>query len=134
MRSPVVSPELKAAMKALRLGKLLDTLPERLGLAKKDGMSIDDFLLSLFTDEIARRRSSATAGRADEARLHPDMVMERWDATAKVHLDRRALRELSTLRFLQAHRNVVVSRSRGRRKDLPRERAWPSRVPSRFSS
>jgi DNA replication protein DnaC len=108
MRTPILSAELKQAMKQLRLGKLLDTLPERLVLAKKDEMSFEDFLLLLLTDEIERRRSSAAARRADDAGLDPEMVMERWDATAKVHLDRRVLRELSTLRFLEAHRNVVV--------------------------
>ena len=36
------------------------------------------------------------------------MVIERWDAASKVHLDRRVLRELSTLRFLETRRNVVV--------------------------
>ncbi len=108
MRTPIISAELTRAMKQLRLGKLLDTLPERLALAKKDAMPIEDFLLLLLTDEIERRRSSAAARRADDAGLDPEMVMERWDATAKVHLDRRVLRELSTLRFLEAHRNVVV--------------------------
>jgi DNA replication protein DnaC len=108
MRAPTISAELKHAMKQLRLGKLLDTLPERLALAKKDAMPIEDFLLLLLTDEIERRRSSAATRRAEDAGLDPEMVMERWDATAKVHFDRRVLRELSTLRFLEAHRNVVV--------------------------
>src|SRR3954463_14537303 len=108
MRTPIVSPELRRAMKQLRLGKLLDTLPERLALASKDAMPTEDFLVLLFTDEIERRRSSAGERRAQEAGLDPQMVMERWDTSAKVQLDRRMLRELSTLRFLEAHRNVVV--------------------------
>jgi DNA replication protein DnaC len=108
MKTPIVSVDLVRAMKQLRLGKLLDTLPERLVLAKKDAMSIEDFLLLLFTDEIERRRSSAASRRADDAGLDPEMVMERWDPTTKIHLDRRVLRELATLRFLEAHRNVVV--------------------------
>jgi len=109
MRAPtIISPELKSAIKQLRLGKVLDTLPERIALAKKDDMPLEDFLLLLFTDEIERRRSTAAARRADEAGLDPTMVLERWDQSAKVHFDRRVLRELSTLRFLEAHRNVVV--------------------------
>ena len=108
MKPAIVSPELKRAFKQLRLGKLLDTLPERLALATKDAMPTEDFLLMLLTDEIGRRQSSASARRADEAGLDPEMVMERWDASAKIHYDRRVVRELSTLRFLEAHRNVVV--------------------------
>lgn len=35
MKPASISPELKAAMKRLRLGGLIDTLPDRLALAKK---------------------------------------------------------------------------------------------------
>jgi IstB-like ATP binding protein len=35
-------------------------------------------------------------------------TLERWDKTAKVTLDRRVLQELCTLRFIAAHRNVVI--------------------------
>jgi DNA replication protein DnaC len=87
---------------------LLDTLPDRIALAKKDATPIDDFLLMLFTDEIERRRSTAASRRADAAGLDPSMVLERWDDTAKVTFDRRVFRELTALRFLEARRNVVV--------------------------
>jgi DNA replication protein DnaC len=36
------------------------------------------------------------------------MVSERWDKSAKVTFDRRVLQELSSLRFVEAHRNVVI--------------------------
>lgn len=103
-----ISPELRSAMKALRLGKLLDTLPERLTLAEKESTSHEDFLLMLCMDEVDRRQSTAAARRADDAGLDPTMVLERWDKTAKVTFDRRVLSEVCTLRFVEAHRNVVV--------------------------
>src|SRR5262249_15834572 len=62
----------------------------------------------ILSDEIARRQASATERRADDAGLDPDMVFERWDKTAKVHYDRRVLAELSTLRFIEGRRNVIV--------------------------
>lgn len=108
MTTRTISPELKSAMKQLRLGKLLDTLPDRLALSEKDEMPRDEFLLMLLTDEISRRQSTATTRRAEEVGLHTDMVLERWDKTVKVTLDRRLLQELCSLRFLQAHRNVAV--------------------------
>lgn len=37
--TPSVSPELRALMRRLRLGRLLDTLPERLALARQDDVS-----------------------------------------------------------------------------------------------
>jgi DNA replication protein DnaC len=108
MSKKSVSPELVRALKRLCLGKILDTLPERLALAEQQDMPIEDVLLLLLSDEIQRRESTAAARRAEKAGLDPDMVIERWDKTAKVHLDRHLLQELATLRFLTAHRNVVV--------------------------
>ena len=104
----MVSPELKKALKRLCLGKLVDTLPERLDLADKHQTPFEDFLLALLVDEIARRDGSAAERRADKAGLEPDLVLERWDPSAKVRFDKRLLSELASLRFLQAKRNVVV--------------------------
>lgn len=108
MSTKTISPELKKALKRLCLGKLIDTLPERLVLAEQGDVPIEDVLLMLLTDEIHRRESSAAERRAAKAGLDPDMVLERWDKTTKVHLDRKLLHELATLRFLEARRNVVV--------------------------
>lgn len=62
----------------------------------------------LLTDEISRRDSTAATRRAEQAGLDPDMVIERWDKTAKVSFDRRVLGELASLRFVEDHRNVVI--------------------------
>jgi DNA replication protein DnaC len=108
MKSTPVAVELTAALKRLRLGPVLDTLAERIGLAEKQQMPLQDFLLLILTDEISRRQSSATRRRAEAAGLDPDMVFERWDKTAKVHYDRRVLSELATLRFIEGRRNVII--------------------------
>ncbi|MFZ5889610.1 MAG: ATP-binding protein [Myxococcota bacterium] len=71
-------------------------------------MSFEDLFLLLLTDEISRRLSSAASRRANDAGLDPDLVLERWDKTAKVHLDKRVLQELTSLRFLETTRNVVI--------------------------
>ncbi|HKU42441.1 MAG TPA: IS21-like element helper ATPase IstB [Polyangiales bacterium] len=108
MAARTVSPELRDVMKALRLGQVLPTLAERITLAEKQDMPIEDFLVAIFTDEVQRRQGASAARRADAAGLDPDMVFDRWDKTAKVNFDRRVLQELSSLRFIEAHRNVVI--------------------------
>jgi len=108
MAAKTLSAELKHAMKELRLGQLLPTLAERIALAEKNELPVEDFLLGLFTDEIERRRSASASRRADTAGLDPDMVFDRWDKSAKVTFDRRVLQELTSLRFVEALRNVVV--------------------------
>lgn len=106
--SPVLNAELVVALKRLKLGRIADTLPDRLVLADKQEMTFDDLLLLLLTDEIARRDNAAADVRASEARLDPAMRLEAWDKTSKVSFDKRMLTELTSLRFLQTHRHVVV--------------------------
>jgi DNA replication protein DnaC len=108
MATKTLSPELKQAMKDLRLGQILPALAERIALAEKNDLPIEDFLLGLFTDEIARRQDASATRRADDAGLEPDMQFERWDKSAKVTFDRRILQELASLRFIESLRNVVV--------------------------
>jgi len=103
-----VSPDLVASLKRLRLGGLIPTLAERFTLAEKQDTPYEDLLLLLLTDEISRRDSNAALRRADQAGLDPDMVLERWDKTAKVTYDRRVLNELVSLRFVEDHRNAVI--------------------------
>jgi len=102
------SPELVRAMKELRLGQIVPTLADRIMLAEKGDLPIEDFLIGLFTDEIERRHDASSTRRSHQAGLDPDMQFERWDKTAKVSFDRRVLQELTSLRFVEARRNVVV--------------------------
>jgi DNA replication protein DnaC len=108
MKALSLAPELITALKRLRLGGLIPTLPERISLARKDETPFEELLLMLVTDEIERRRSTAANRRAVEAGLEPDMVVERWDKTAKVHFDRRVFQEICSLRFVEDARNVVI--------------------------
>jgi DNA replication protein DnaC len=113
MSTNVLDPELVAALKRLRLGRIAAALPERLVLAEKQSMSHEDLLLLLLTDEIARREASATDNRVREAGLDIQMRLELWDKTAKVSFDKRLLGILTSLRFLEEHRHVVILGSVG---------------------
>jgi DNA replication protein DnaC len=106
--SQTISPELVTALRRLRLGRILDTLPDRLTLAQAQGMSFEEIFTLLITDEIARRDSAAVSHRVADARLDSDMTLERFDKSAKITFDRKLFAELCSLRFLQAHRHVVI--------------------------
>lgn len=103
-----ISPDLMVALKRLRLGRILDSLADRITLAERDGTPFQDLLLTLLVDEIERRSNNAATMRARDAGIDPDMVFERWDKTAKVTYDKRMLQELMSLRFIEAKRNAVV--------------------------
>lgn len=108
MRTPQLDPALVAALKKLKLGYLIDTLPERLVLAKKQDMAFEELLLLVLSDEVSRRDSTSTVRRAKVAGLDPTMMIERWDPSSKVSFDKRLLNELMSLRFLESHQNSVI--------------------------
>ena len=108
MKTPTISVDLKTVLKKLKLGQIIATLPDRLVLAQKQGLSIDETMLLVLSDEVTRRDSTACTRRADKAGLDPEMTMERWDVTAKVRYDKRVLAELMSLRFVEAGKNAVI--------------------------
>ena len=103
-----VSPELKALMRRLKLGRLLDTLPERLALARSNHLPHHDFLELLLADEVTRRDREATTRRAKAAQLDPAMQLQAWDDSSEVRYDRQLWAELTSLRFLTDAYNVLV--------------------------
>jgi DNA replication protein DnaC len=95
-------------MRRLRLGQLLDTLPERVALARQHNLGHLEFLEQLFSDEVQRRDSSSAGVRARAAHLDPSMVLEAWDDNAEVTYDRAIWSELVSLRFVENAQNVLV--------------------------
>jgi DNA replication protein DnaC len=102
------SAELKDLMRRLKLGRLLDTLPERLALARTGQLAHHDFLEMLLADEVTRRDRQAATLRAQKAGLDPNMVLEAWDETTSVAFDRALWSELCSLRFLADTHNALI--------------------------
>lgn len=108
-----VSADLKALMRRLKLGQLLDTLPERLALARSNRLPHHDFQEMLVADEVARRDRKSTQLRAKAAHLDPQMQLQAWDDTAAVSYDRQLWAELmwaelTSLRSLADAYNVLI--------------------------
>jgi DNA replication protein DnaC len=106
--APVVSADLRALLRRLKLGQALDTLPERLALAAQHRLGHADFLEQLLCDEVSRRDRTSAALRARAAHLDPKMTLDRWDPSAQVSYDHAVLDELVSLRFVEAAHNVFV--------------------------
>jgi hypothetical protein len=96
--APGVSVELRSLMRSLKLGKLLDTLPERLALARTHELTHAEFLEQLLSDEVQRRDASSAGLRARNAKLDPTMQLEAWDDDAKVTYDKAVWSELVSMR------------------------------------
>lgn len=106
--APVITAELKAVLRQVKLGRCLDTLPERLALARSTGMAHADFLELVLADEVTRRETASASLRARAAGLDPDMCLENWDASTKVSFDHQIWEELCSLRFIEAGHNALV--------------------------
>jgi DNA replication protein DnaC len=106
--TPQVTPELKALLRQVKLGRCLDTLPERLALAHTGGMGHADFLELVLADKVTRRENTSADRRAKNAGLDPTMTLDRWDDTANITYDRAIWNELCSLRFVDAGHNAVI--------------------------
>src|ERR1700736_1280054 len=108
MTIEIISPDLKTILRRLRLSRILDTLPERLVLARQQKMPHQDWLLLILSDEATRRDTLSVTLRVQKAHLDPTMHLEAWDPTAKVTFDHALLNELTSLRFLHSHAHVAI--------------------------
>jgi hypothetical protein len=103
-----VSPDLRATLRALKLGQMLDTLPERLSLARQQKMAHADFLELVLADEVTRREAKSAGLRARAAGLDPAMRLDAWDGGAAVRYDHQLWNELTSLRFLDGPHGAVI--------------------------
>lgn len=109
-RSPAdpVGVDLTRLLKALKLGALADTLPERAALARQHKLSHIGFLETLLADEVSRRESRSAALRAAKAGLDPTMRLDTWTAQDDLRYDRTLLGDLTSLRFLDAGQSAII--------------------------
>lgn len=103
-----VGADLKKTLRQLKLGRMLDTLPERLALARQQHMPHADFLELVLADEASRREAKSATLRARAAGLDPAMRLESWDSTAAVRYDQQLWNELTSLRFLEAGHGALI--------------------------
>jgi DNA replication protein DnaC len=99
--------ELKPLLKRLRLGYLLDTLPERLTLARQEGLDYATFLQILLSDEVTRRDNRNLEIHLQKAGLEEICRLEDFDWTAEITVDRRLLNAAFSLDFLNRHEHVI---------------------------
>ena len=108
MSAPTLTPELRALLRRVKLGRCLDTLPERLALATTGGLSHTEFLELVLADEVTRRETTSADRRSHAAGLDASMTLDRWDYTAKITYDRAIWAELCSLRFVESGHNAVI--------------------------
>lgn len=99
--------ELKPLLKRLRLGYLLNTLPERLALARRDQLDYAAFLEIILADEVTRRDNRNVEIHLQQAGFEEICRLEDFDWTASITANRRLLDAVFSLDFLNRHEHVL---------------------------
>lgn len=106
--APEIDAELRGLLRRLKLGRMLDTLPERLALARAEQLPHVDFLSLILADEADRRDATSAEQRARVAKLDPGMRLDTFELDTGARFDRELWHELCSLRFITEHRSAVI--------------------------
>ena len=108
-RTPMTTTtELTPLLKRLKLGAVLNTLPERVALARREQLDYASFLQIILTDEINRRDHRRLELRLQRAGFEQTCRLEDFDWSASITLDRRLLDAAFSLQFLARNEHVLL--------------------------
>ncbi len=100
--------ELTPLLKRLKLGAMLNTLPERIALARREELDYASFLQVILTDEVNRRDHRRLELRLQQAGFDQVCRLEDFDWSASITLDRRLLDAAFSLQFLPRNEHVLL--------------------------
>ena len=100
--------QLETALRTLKLSGMLDTLDARLIQARAGDLGHLEFLQALCEDEIARRDATAVIRRVRAARFEEPTTLEDFDFKYNPAIPAATIRDLATLRFLDAGQSIIL--------------------------
>ena len=100
--------DLAPLLKTLKLSAMLDTLPERIALARRDQLDYASFLEIILADEVSRRENRRIEIRLNRAGFEETCRLEDFDWTSEITLDRRLLDAAFSLDFIAKHEHVLL--------------------------
>jgi len=100
--------QLETNLKALALSGMLDTLEARLAQAHAGELGHLEFLQCLCEDEITRRDAAALERRLRAAHFESATTIEDYDFSYNPKTPAAVIRDLATLRFLDAGESIVL--------------------------
>ncbi len=104
-----MNPQLKSALKSLKLSGLLSTLEVRLQEASGNQLSCAEFLELIVNDEIAIREDRAIARRVNAARFRESRSIEDFDFSFNPSIIRKQIMEIATCRFIREQRDILFT-------------------------
>src|ERR1035441_8866736 len=102
-------PELSPLLKQLRLSGILDSLEARNREAIDRKLAYTDFLSLLIHDEVARRDQKKLAMRLRRANFRNQKTLEGFNFDLLPNLNRAAVHDLATCRFIEEKVAVLIA-------------------------
>jgi DNA replication protein DnaC len=100
--------QLEETLKALKLFGMLETLEVRLGQASAGELGHVELIQALCEDESARRDASGLERRLRAARFEQTCLVEEFDFAFNPKIPASQIRDLNTLRFVEAGESVIL--------------------------
>lgn len=100
--------QLEEALSQLKLFGMLETLPGRLAQAKAGELGHIELLQALCQDESARRDATGLARRLKAAHFEALVTLEDFDFSFNPKVPAALIRDLGTLRFVEAGESVIL--------------------------
>jgi DNA replication protein DnaC len=102
-------PELAPMLKQLRLSGILDSLEIRNRQALEGKLAHTEFLALLIQDEVARREHKKFSLRLRRASFRGEKTLENFDFAFNPSIDRAAILDLCTCRFLDEKVSILIA-------------------------
>lgn len=106
--SLMLTDQLRARLKQLRLSGVLETLDVRLRQAQDESWAHIEFLERLLEDELERRHHKQLALRLRRACFQADKTLERFDFSFNPQINRQAIMNLATCQFIERKECVLI--------------------------
>ena len=100
--------QLETTLRSLALSRMLDTLEVRISQANAGELGHVEFLQTLCEDELARRDAAGIARRVRAAHFEQTCALEDYDFSFNPKIPAARIRDLATLRFVEAGESVVL--------------------------
>jgi len=100
--------QLETTLRSLKLGGMLETIDARLAQAASGELGHIEFLQVLCEDEVTRRDSAGFIRRVREAHFESTTTIEEFDFAYNPKVPAAQIRDLATLRFIEASESVIL--------------------------
>jgi DNA replication protein DnaC len=104
----ILTHQLEATLRRLKLSGMLDTLEARLAQARAGELGHLEFLQALCEDEIARRSAKVLGERVRRAKFEEVTTLEEFDFSFNPKVPAAVIRDLAALRFVEAAESIIL--------------------------